>query len=409
MRNKTITVLTLAAFLAASGPARAGGQTPAVKPQGKDIVIGARAFLAYREVTLHLRDGSVVFGRLLGADAGSVRVLRDGPDLDVPFRDIKKAVIKREGRPSVGFLPGMVAGLHLGTGLLFGAFRNSGNYMPGLDLDDEYLGIAILYIGFIEAALGAAGGGLGSLLAGGERRQAFEFPDDPEGLGAARESFLRYLSGETPPARVHMFVQGGAVDPRVGRALERSFDVPGAVSRYSHRDDSRFSLLRSLELSYSLKPRLRPGLRLSFTGEPGSYVSFADEAYNWTSVAQDFRATCVHAVCSYELLRPASSRGAKWSVGLGVGAASVRLSRTSMYRIGSEYFEDRVEVEKTLVSAAAFTALRFRLNDVLSAGLAADYTYIPAVDVPALPGAGLPILKTGLGNASVGFVIGYHF
>lgn len=409
MRNKTVLGLTLAAFLAASGPAWAGGQAPAVKPPGQDVVIGARAFLAYREITLYLRDGSVVFGRLLGADSGSVRVLRDGPDLDVPFRDIKKAVIKREGKPSSGFLPGMVAGLHFGTGLLFGAFGNSGNYMPDLDLEDGYLGVAILYVGLIEAAFGAAGGGLGSLLTAGDRQRAFEFAGDPEDLGAARESFLRYLSGETPPARVHLLVQGGSVDPRVSRSLEGSLDFPGAVSRYSHRDDSRVSLLRSLELSYSLKPRLRPGLRLSFTGEPGSYVSFSDEAYNYVSVSQDYKATSLHAVCSYELLRAKRANGTSLSVGLGVGAASVRLSRTSMYRIGSEYFEDRVEVEKTLVSAVAFTALRFRLNDVLSAGLAADYTYIPAVDVPALPGAGLPVLKTGLGNASVGFVIGYHF
>jgi len=409
MRNKTVTLLALAAFLAASGPAWAGGQAPAVKPPGQNVVIGARAFLAYREITLHLRDGSVVFGRLLGADAGSVRVLRDGPDLDVPFRDIKKAVIKREGRPSAGFLPGLTAGLYLGFGLLAGAFKNPGNYMPDHDFDHGCATAAYLYYGFIGAAFGAAGGGLGSLLAAGERQQAFEFPDAPEGLGAARESFLRYLSGERPPARVHLLVQGGSVDPRVGRALEGSFDIPGASYRYSYRDASRFSLLRSIELSYSLKTRLRPGLRLSFTGEPASTVSFGDDVYNWTSVAQDFRATCVHAVCSYELLRPASARGAKWSVGLGAGAASVRLSRASSVWIGAEYLEDRVDVKKTLASAVAFTALRFRLNDVLSAGLAADYTYIPGVDVPALPGAGLPVLKTGLGNLSVGFVIGYHF
>mgnify|MGYP001077618006 CR=1 FL=1 len=43
------------------------------------------------------------------------------------------------------------------------------------------------------------------------------------------------------------------------------------------------------------------------------------------------------------------------------------------------------------------------------AGLATDYTYIPAVDVPALPNVGQPAMRIGLGNLSVGFVIGYHF
>jgi len=409
MRNTTIAILALAALLAASGPAWGGGQAAPVKSQAIEAGLGARAFLAYREITLYLRDGSVVFGRLLGADSGSVRLLRDGPDLDVPFRDIRKAVIKREGKPSSGFLPGMVAGLHLGTGLLSGAFGNSGNYMPDLELDDGYLGIAIIYFGLIEAAFGAAGGGLGWLATSGDRQRAFEFPGGPEDLGAARESFLRYLSGETPPARVHLLVQGGSVDPRVSRSLEESLDVPGAVSRYSYRDDSRFSLLRSLELSYSLKPRLRPGLRLSFTGEPGSYASFSDEAYTYTSVAQDYRATCLHAVCSYELLRAKRANGTSWSVGLGLGAASVRLSRTSTHWNGTDYAEDRAEVEKTLVSAVAFTALQFRVTDVLTAGLAADYAYIQAVDLPALTNVGQPAMKIGLGNASLGFVIGYHF
>ena len=409
MRNKTITILAVAAFLAASGPAWAGGQAAAVKPPGQAAVIGARAFLAYREITLYLRDGSVVFGRLLGADAGSVRVLRDGPDLDVPFRDIQKAVIKREGRPSAGILPGMIAGLHLGTGVLFGAFGNAGNYMPDLDLEDGYLGIAILYCGLLEAAFGAAGAGLGGLIAAAGRQRAFEFAGDPEDFGAARESFLRYLSGETPPARVHLLFQGGYVDPRVGRSLEGSLDFPGAVFRYFHREDSRFSLLRSLELSYSLKPRLRPGLRLSFTGEPGSYASFSNEAYNYVSVFQDYKATSLHAVCSYELLRAKRANGTSWSVGLGVGAASIRLSRASTNWNGAAYVEDRAEAKKTLASAVAFTSFRIRLTDVLSAGLAADYTYIPAVGLPALPNVGQPAMKIGLGNASVGFVIGYHF
>jgi hypothetical protein len=46
---------------------------------------------------------------------------------------------------------------------------------------------------------------------------------------------------------------------------------------------------------------------------------------------------------------------------------------------------------------------------VLSIGLAADYTLIPAVDVPDLPDNGLAGQKVGLSNGSVGFVLGYHF
>ena len=56
-----------------------------------------------------------------------------------------------------------------------------------------------------------------------------------------------------------------------------------------------------------------------------------------------------------------------------------------------------------------FGALQFPLTRVLSIGLAADYTLIPAVDIPALPDNGLAGQTMGLSNGSVGFVLGYHF
>ncbi len=46
---------------------------------------------------------------------------------------------------------------------------------------------------------------------------------------------------------------------------------------------------------------------------------------------------------------------------------------------------------------------------MLSIGLIADLSLIPAVTVPALPDNGLGGQKAGLSNGSVGILLGYHF
>ena len=405
--RKAIASLVLAVLAAASNPAWSGDKSITRRPAAGQAVIGARASLAYREITLFLRDGTVVLGRLLGADGGSIRVLRDGPGLEVPFRDIKKVVIKEEGGSSSGILPGVTAGLFLGAGLLFGAFNNSGAYMPKFDGEDAAIGL--MYFGLIESAFAAAGGAFGWLCASGGRQRTFEFAGDPDGFGAAREGFLRYLGGESPPARLHLLIQGGHVYSRVTRDFDGAVDEAGSVRRYTWSDDTRFSLLRAFELSYSLRPRLRTGVRISFTGEPDRYVYCRDASDNLLSLSQKFRATAFHAVCSYEALRGKPSGKVNWSVGLGVGAAAVRLTRTSSYWTEVEFIENVAEAKETLVSGVAFTSLQFRLNEILTAGIAADYTFIPALTVPALAEPALAARKVGLGNASIGFVLGYHF
>ena len=406
--KKTIASLVLAALVAAPGPA-SSREIPASRQSVAGKAFRASARLAYREITLYLRDGTVVVGRLLGADTESVRVLRDGPDLDVPFRDIKKAVMSVEGKHSRGLLPGVVMGLFLGNGLFTGAFSRPGNYLQRFSIDSEYAAIAILYLGLIESAFVAAGGAMGSIIASGTRHRAFEFPGDPEGSRESRDKFLRFIDGEPEPARFHLLIQGGHVYPRVSRTFDAALEEAGLTSLYDWSDLSQFSLLRAFELSYSLKPWLRTGIRMSFPGEPVGETYIENEIGYYTSLSQEFKATAYHAVCSVEPLRRKPSDALSWSVGLGVGAAAVRLRREmSAYR-DNDYVTSQAETKKTLPSAVAFTALQFRLNEVFSAGIAADFTFMPAATVPALPDLGLPARKVGLSNASVGFVLGYHF
>jgi len=407
--KKVIASLVLAAFVAAPGPAAGRERPRSQQPAAGRIVVGMPARLDYREITLVLRDGTVVLGRLLGADTDSVRIYQGGPDLDVPFRDIKKAVLTVDGKSSRGVLPGVVTGLYLGNGLIFGAFSHPGNYMRRLGIDSKYAGLALLYFSFLEVASAAAGGGLGAAFASGTRHRTFEFPADPETSGESRGRFLRFIGGEPEPARVHVLIQGGWVSPAVSRTFESALADAGFTTRFFPDELSSFSLLRSFELSYSLKPRMRTGVRISFPGEPKNEAWVEDPLSNFISVSQEFRATAFHAVCSIEPLGRKPSGPWSWSVGLGVGAAAVRLRREMLAYRDNVYITSEAETKKTLPSAVAFTTLRIRLNEILTAGIAADCTFIPAATVPGLSDLGLSAEKVGLSNASVGFVLGYHF
>jgi len=175
--------------------------------------------------------------------------------------------------------------------------------------------------------------------------------------------------------------------------------------------------MRGLELSLSVKPRLRAGLRLSFPSEPAFdyyYRSDPDTGFWIGAAQQEVRATAVHGVGAYEFAGGGRAGRISLSAGLGAGIAAVRLLRVAWTTIPDGYGGDSTlygtaEVRKTLLSGVVFGALQVPLTRVLSIGLAADYTLIPAVDIPPLPDNGLAGQTMGLSNGSVGFVLGYHF
>jgi len=381
--------------------------TAAADAPAQDIPLSSR--LSYRDITISLRDGTVARGRLIAATTDSIVVRQSGHNKVFALPDLRKVLIKTEAQPSEGVAPGIALGLYIGNGLLTWAPGEPGFYLRHIDSSD--LASGWLLVG--EAFFAAVGAGAGWIAASGGGRYSFEFPVEPGPALEARESFIRFLAGEPPPARVHFLIQSGFLVP----GSSAHFKDLMAASGYTEDPwpyPTTFSGMRALELGVSVKPRLRAGLRLSFPSEP-AFVSFyqSDPSTGfWTgSARQEVRATAVHGVGAFELAGGGRAGRISLSAGLGAGIAAVRLYREAWTSVpgGYDSVYGTAEVRKTLLSGVVFGALQFPLTRVLSIGLAADYTFIPAVDIPALPDNGLAGQTMGLSNGSVGFVLGYHF
>ena len=415
MRKHLGTVLwAMAAVL----PALAfGGEDPARTPAAASAARETRISAAFyfREVDLDLRDGTALRGRLVGATAASIRVgTRDGEE-EFALRDIRRIVIHSERQRSKGIVPGIVFGLYAGNLLALGSDRGPGFYLKprrGSSHSDWIL--------LEEAFFGIMGGGLGWLTPFGGARGVFEFPaagDDPGAL----ERFGRFLAGEPPPARVHFLLQNGFLLAGVRGRFGAFAADNGFAADYPWPYPTSFSLLRSLEISLTIRPRLRTGLRVSFPSEPAFYYYMRHEgtAGSFTSLDQAHSATALHAVGVLELAGWKSRTGFAASLGAGAGMAWVRLTRNALTVIVTPdpippsyeegYVHGSVGVRKTLPSAVVFGNVRYRLTPVVSIGLVADFTFVSAVTVPALPDNNVPGGSMGLSSGSLGFLVGYHF
>ena len=397
MKTRAIIVLLVLVLTAAAGVS------------AQDIPLSSR--LSYRDITLSLRDGTVVRGRLIAATTDSIVVRQSGHSEVFALPDLRKVVLETEARPSAGVAPGLALGLYIGNGLLVWAPGEPGFYLQHIDSSE--LASGWLLVG--EAFFAAVGAGAGWLAASGGGRYAFEFPAEAGPALEARERFIRFLAGEPPPARVHFLIQSGFLVPGSSAQFKELMAGSGYTeSLWQYL--STFSGMRGLELSVSVKPRLRAGVRLSFPSEPAFdyyYQSDPDTLFWGSAAQQEVRATAVHGIVAFELAGGGRAGKISLSAGLGAGLAGVRLFRQAWTYVSDVYGGSTVygtaEVRQTLLSGVVFGALQFPLTRVLSIGLAADYTLIPAVDVPALPDNGLVGQKVGLSNGSVGFVLGYHF
>jgi hypothetical protein len=374
----------------------------------QDIPISPR--LSYREITATLRDGGVVHGRLTGATAASILVRSGREDRSLALADLRRVSILTEAHPSDGVVPGIALGLYAGNSLLVWSTGGPGFYAR--HVESHSLVSGWLLAG--EAFFAAMGAGIGWLAGSIGGQRSFEFPDAPGDSGRARDEFVRYLAGAPRPARIHFLIQSGFLLPGPSARFE-DLTAAAGYAKSAWSSVTKFSLLRGLELSYSITPELRAGLRLSFPTEPvfnGYYLSETQGTY--ANATQEFRATAFHAVGVRTWSAGKGPRSLSVRAGLGVGVASFRLTREAFRSFpdgsgGTSYISEQAVIRKTLPSAVILGGFDLPLTAVLSVGLAADFTWIPAVTVPALPANGFGSRKSGLGNGSVGLLIGYHF
>ena len=361
---RRIAVLTLAALLAVVGRAPAQ-DSPRSQAAGPEQELRISPGLSFREITLVLKNGTIIRGRLVGASSETVRVRQEGEDVDVPFRDLRKVVIKREKNAlaSKGVAPGVALGLYVGSGLALGAFQRPGFYLPEEEipsnLEDflDFVFVSTRFL-FVNALFASTGGALGWMAGFGSRGKAFAFPEGPEGGRESWELFIRYLGGELQPARLHMSIQGGFVDQRASRGFDAALREAGFLPDGAYALSSNFCYLRNAHLAYSFKPRWQAGIRLSFLGEPDRVAySIDDVSRGRTEFIQTVRATACYGTVSLEPLRLKAAGRLTWKVGLGFGLADVRLMRQGGEYAGDVAVEEAAEAKEILLSAVAFSSL----------------------------------------------------
>ena len=404
MMRKLNAALLLPLLLATASIAAGQEETrPSAEPARPEVRVAPTLY--FREITLDLVDGTRVGGRLIGANLDLVRFRTAAGDRDVPLRDIRRAVVRTEKglfAPS-GVLPGAALGLYVGNGLSWEAFRVPGFYLESYRPYDP--GGTNFWIILLEGFYAAAGGSLGWLASSGARVGTFALAADGEAGGAARTEFVRFITEGLGEPRFHILVQGGQLVAAVTPKLDEGLAGAG-LTLLPYHDLSTFSYLRAVQVVRSAGPRSRAGLRVSFPSEPMAL---------WTSTGgiglrQGFRATALHVVFSASPVPAKPGSRISWNAGLGAGVAWVRLDRTLFDYDGSEPPDGTFALETSGLrpSAVAFTTLELRMTRAFSAGVAADYTFLGSAEAPGLPDYGIAAQKLGLGNGSIGFVLGFH-
>lgn len=374
---------------------------PAGEPVRPDVRISPALYL--REITLDLADGTKVRGRLLGAGPEIVRFRTDAGDRDVPLKDVRRAVVRTERGPlaSKGVVPGAIIGLYIGNGLSTRVYESPGFY---LDSGGDYHHAFGLWNFLAQAFYAGAGGALGWLAFSGSSARTFVLSGVGGADGAAREEFLRFVTAGRAEPRFRVLVLGGQVLWRTTPRLEEGLAASGLIpSPYQY--SSMFSYLRAVQVTRTFRSRFHAGLRVSFPGEPMTWAHGEG-----ISLREEFQATAGHAVVSISPLSAKPGRPFSWTAGLGAGVAWVRLKRTLYDNRGPmQGGAITVETSGPRPSAVAFTTLEVRIDQMLSLGAAADYTFLGSAEAPGLADYGIAAQKVGLGNGSAGFVLGFHF
>ncbi len=375
--------------------------------------------LLYSEISAYLQDGSALVGFLAGIEPDALIVRKDGQDIKVPRRNLKKIVLETEINFNRNMLYGMVAGLYAGNIVLLHEFSQPFAFAKRLEQNEPWLGF------IYEPAFAACGIGLGylaTLLERGEK--TFDFGPGREAGAAAWERFLGFVAGSTGPPKTHISIHAGSVHPGISSTYDGLLRKAGYDS-YAGYASARLNLLRRAQVTYSLLPPLEFGLAYLSASEPGSYyyfLSIDDETTVSMSVDPRYLQKGIYLVGAY---RPEWSQKASGAVGFGVGAARARIG-FSGYRNVSKYMLDPVsqsywtwvaleekhlayEKTKTFFSGFAFAEMNVRIYDNLYLGISGDYVFNHAEEIPAFEDFRLPARKARLGNVSLGLVFGWHF
>jgi len=368
--------------------------------------------LLFNSIVIHLRDGEILSGLLVGLDNTSLVVRVAEQDERFPLDNLAKVVIEKERKKSRSALYGMVIGLYASNLIFFRAKGHPPAYMQDLESGSGFA--------FWNIILTSAGAGLGLVLGSIVEREyvEFKFQGDKDEVYAEWEQMERFIiNAESRGKKFHMSLQAGHSYSRVlTNSSTRLENQDFYVSRYRCDDTgcgenaSYFNLLRKCQITFGLTPSIETGIAIMWLGEP----SFRALRYNHGSVEidQSLNTRGYYAVSIYEPLHHVTGKTIAWKIGLGAGLAEVNyqwnLSSSVWY---PEYLSSTAEFKssKTHLSGVVFTEFSIHPDGFLSFGLIADYVYLPDINIPEIPKTGLPAQNVRLRHGSLGFTLGLNF
>jgi len=378
--------------------------------ESKDQVLQSSAEIPvkflFNQVVIELSGGVIVSGALVGIDSKTLIIKREGQDERIPSAEIKKVVIERQKEKNSYALSGMLFGTYLGNLVQYRA-----RHQPTAFMAKDY---SVLGLILWNAIIAGAGVGIGYLAGGLFEKDMveFEFAGNLKNRQSQWEKMRRYILGiDFRQKRVHISVAGGQVMTTAKDYYEDLLETDGF---YLGMGDmvSSLNLLRKLQLTVSISPRIEVGAAAYFLGEPSinGWKYTSPESY-WVNFQLDTKG--YYAIGIYKSLLPSSSRRISIVTGFGLGLMKTEFKLDTNYRWSKypDYLEIPEEhtINKIFFCGVLFSELRFYLNNSLSMGLSADYIVSPTEKVPEFPRMNLPAKKIRLGNGSIGFNLGLHF
>jgi hypothetical protein len=366
----------------------------------------------FNNVAIHLRDGEILSGLLVGLENTSLIVRMAAKDERIPLNNLSKVVIEKEKKKSRSALYGMVVGLYASNLIFFRAKGHPPAYMQDLESGAGFA--------FWNIILASAGAGLGLVLGSSFEKKdvEFKFQGDKDEVYAEWEQMEKFiLKAESRGKKFHMSLQAGHSFSRVLKnSSTRLENLDFYVSQYRCDDTgcgenaSDFNLLRKFQLTFGLSPSIETGIAIMWLGEP----SFRVSRYNHGSVEidQSLNTRGYYAVSIYKPLHHVTGKTIAWKIGLGAGLAEVNynwnMSSSVWY---PEYLSSTAEFKssKTHLSGVVFTEFSIHPDEFLSFGLIADYVYLPDINIPEIPKTGLPAQNVHLRHGSLGFTLGLNF
>ena len=369
--------------------------------------------LLYNRVHMYRREGTYLSGLLVGVEDDALVVRIGERDEKLRYQNLSKVLIEIEKKRGRNASYAMLLGTYLQNILSFRAKNQPTAYLQ--DRDEKIVSIIL-------------GNALSALLWGGawyyffskleKSEKEFDLSGKEKKRLAKWERLRSYITGEYALKKINISAQTGYVFTRVSSHYNNLFQDAGYETRNSSylfgeymEGATDLNLMRKLQFTLTAPSNNEFGIAVYWPGEP----SATGYIYDWdqtSEVEQVLFTTAYYGVVVLKPPRFQKSKRISLNLGIGLGMAQVDFrirTHVETWTPTYEVIRNQYNISKRLFSSVIFAELNFYLRDALSLGLIADYVYIPSLQAPEIPEAGIPAQDLRLGNASVGLSLGLHF